>query len=75
VTICRPFCALGLEQLGDAVDARAPESDKVTGVTPASMEVIELSQPPEVRVSVPTEAEPESANIEQTHENPIGKLR
>jgi hypothetical protein len=70
VTICRPFCALGLEQLGDAVDA-----DKVTGVTPASMEVIELSQPPEVRVSVPTEAEPESANIEQTHENPIGKLR
>jgi hypothetical protein len=68
------------------MDAGALELEKVVDVTPAAMEVVELSQHPDAHVPSPIEAEgtsegdvpiaePELANVEQPQENPIGRLR
>jgi hypothetical protein len=84
--VCRLPSALGLEQPGDATDARAPEPEKVVDVTPVAMEVVEPSQQADAHVPSPIEAEvagegdvpiakPEPVNVEQPQENPIGRLR
>lgn len=49
--VCRPSSSLGLEQPGDAVDALAPELEKVVDevvvdVAPTTVATVEPSVPP-----------------------------